>query len=364
MEQTAQRELRTVDPEWTVSELMARIVKCLVSDGPALAFGATTTDRVSERIAIAISTTGSSGISKLVGISSSALLASAKASNKFLDAEYGNRWSLLLPTNHIAGINVLIRSLELGTEPVDLRNFVGEYPRVDFTSVVPTQLYKALNGDENLLRHLQGAKAVLVGGASLAAPLRVQAESAGITIVTTYGMSETSGGCVYNGEPLNGVEVRINPDQSIALKGDVLAHSYIGAEVLWETKFRDGWFTSNDIGRIENGKLIVDGRSDDVIISGGENLSLSTIESALHKNYPHKNFAAFAVEDSQWGQALHVAVAGDGFPSESEISDYLVQEYGASSKPKGYLFLPELPLLGIGKVDRLKLVSLMMEAPN
>jgi O-succinylbenzoic acid--CoA ligase len=343
---------------------MARIVKALVSDGPALAFGPVDVAQVPERVAIVISTTGSSGVSKAVGISASALLKSAQSSNRYLSAEYGNTWSLLLPLNHIAGINVLIRSLELGTEPLDLRNFDGEYPRADFTAIVPTQLFRALNGDDNLLRHLQSARAVLVGGASLAPALRVQAEEAGITIVTTYGMSETTGGCIYNGTPLDVVEVKISDEKKIAIKGPVIAHTYIGAVALWETQFKDGWFYSSDIGRIVNGKIIVEGRSDDVIITGGENISLSAIESSLHKHFPHKSFAAFAIEDSQWGQALHCAVAGDGFPTRDEISEYLVQEFGPAGKPKGYLFLPELPLIGIGKVDRIKLAQLHMEAPN
>ncbi|CAN2223721.1 CaiC Acyl-CoA synthetases (AMP-forming)/AMP-acid ligases II [Candidatus Nanopelagicaceae bacterium] len=364
MEQNAQRELRAANPEWSVSELMARLAKSLVSDGPALAFGPIPADRVNDRICIVISTTGSSGAAKSVGISASALLASAKASNKFLGAEFGNVWSLLLPLTHIAGINVLTRALELGTEPLDLRNFEGEYPKVDFTAVVPTQLYRALSGDENLLRHLQGAKAVLVGGAHLASELHVKAEAAGIKIVTTYGMTETSGGCVYNGTPLEGVDISITSEKRIAIKGSVLAKGYVGADSLWETQFVDGWFHSSDFGRFENGKLIVEGRSDDVIISGGENISLSAIEGALHKHFPHKSFAAFAVSDSQWGAALHIAITGEGFPSQIEVSDYLVQEFGGFAKPKGFLTLPELPLIGIGKIDRNKLVELHMEAPN
>jgi O-succinylbenzoic acid--CoA ligase len=122
MEQNAQRELRAANPEWTVSELMARLAKSLGSDGPALAFGPVPTDLVNEQICIVISTTGSSGSSKSVGVSSSALLASTKASNQFLGAQFGDVWSLLLPLTHIAGINVLVRALELGTEPIDLRN--------------------------------------------------------------------------------------------------------------------------------------------------------------------------------------------------------------------------------------------------
>ena len=364
MEQNAQRELRTANPEWTVSESMARIAKALVSDGPALIFGHSSLTEVPSRISVVVSTTGSSGTSKEVGLSASALLSSARASNKALGAEFGNSWSLLLPLTHIAGINVLVRALELGTEPIDLRNHQGEYPRADFTAIVPTQLFKALNGDLQLLAHLVDAKAVLVGGAALTTDLHLQAEKAGINIVVTYGMTETSGGCVYNGLPLEGIEISITPEKRIAIKGPVLAHTYLGAEALWDTQYKDGWFHSSDIGRIENEKLIVEGRSDDVIISGGENISLSAIESSLHAHFPHKNFAAFSVKDSKWGDALHVAIAGDGFPSEEEIAQYLGEQFGDFSKPKGFLHLPELPLIGIGKVDRKKLTELLMEAPN
>ena len=364
MEQNARRDLREVSPEWTVSELMARIAKALVSDGPALSFSATPFNQVPPRICIVVKTTGSSGIAKEVGISSSALLASAKASNKFLGAEFGNTWSLLLPLTHIAGVNVLIRSLELGTEPIDLRNYGGEYPHADFTAIVPTQLFRALNGDERLLRHLQAAKSVLIGGAALSPELHLQAETAQINVVTSYGSSETSGGCVYNGVPLEGVEVELTAEKKVAIKGPVLATTYLGAETLWETNIKDGWFITSDSGRFENGKLIIEGRIDDVIISGGENISLSAIESSLHAHYPHKTFAAFAMKDSQWGDALHVAVAGTGFPQENEINEYLVEKFGPMSKPKGYLYLPELPLIGIGKVDRKKLQELFMEAPN
>ena len=364
MEQTAQRELRLANPEWNVSESMARIAKALVSDGPALAFGHTELTRVPSRVSVVISTTGSSGASKEVGLSASALIASARASNQALGAVFGNSWSLLLPLTHIAGINVLVRALELGTEPIDLRTHHGEYPRADFTAIVPTQLFKALNGDDQLREHLVGAKAVLVGGAALTTDLHLQAEKAGINVVVTYGMTETSGGCVYNGVPLDGVEISISPEARICIKGSVLAHTYLGAEALWDMHNKDGWFHSSDLGRIENGKLIVEGRSDDVIISGGENISLSAIESALHTHFPHKSFAAFAVQDSKWGDALHIAIAGDGFPADDDVAQYLAEQFGEFTKPKGFLHLPELPLMGIGKVDRKKLTTLYMEAPN
>jgi O-succinylbenzoic acid--CoA ligase len=364
MEQNAQRELRSANPDWTVSELMARIAKALVSDGPALAFGKVNSSHVPANISLVVATTGSSGVSKEVGLSAGAILSSAKASNKYIGAEFGNTWSLLLPLTHIAGINVLVRALELGTEPLDLRGVRNEYPKVDFTAIVPTQLFKALNGDRTLLHHLKDAKAVLVGGASLSTELYLQAESEGINIITTYGMTETCGGCVYNGTPLEGVEISITPERLIAIKGPVIARTYVGAATLWETSFSDGWFTSSDMGRLENGKLVIEGRSDDVIISGGENISLSAVERALHSHFPHKAFAAFSMNDNRWGDSLHIAIAGDGFPNENDVREYLSEHFGPSGSVKGFLHLPELPLIGIGKVDRRKLVEIAMEAPN
>jgi O-succinylbenzoic acid--CoA ligase len=272
-------------------------------------------------------------------------LSSARASNVFVGAKSGDTWSLLLPLTHVAAVNVFVRAFELGTIPVDLRNHVGEYPRVDFTAIVPTQLFRALNGDDHLLKHLQSAKSVLVGGAALSAGIRNQATAAGINVVTTYGMSETSGGCVYNGEILDGIELEVRGG-AIFIRGKVLALNL---------NLNDGWFETNDLGEIVDGKLVVIGRSDDVIISGGENLSLNTIESILTDLFPAIQCAAFSVEDPQWGQSLHIAVVGD-FDRDS-IAAALESRIGSFAKPKGIHFVESLPLLGIGKVDRKRLAQ-------
>jgi len=364
MEQNAQREVRTANPDWSVSEVMAHVATALKSDGPALAFGTVQSTHVPNPVSIVVGTTGSSGISKEAGISAAAILASAQASNKYLGAKPGDTWSLLLPLTHIAGVNVLVRALELGTEPIDLRGEQSSYPRVDFTAIVPAQLFAALKGEKALLQHLVDAKAVLVGGAALPDALRKQGEEAGITIVTTYGMTETTGGCVYNGEPLDGVEININSDNHIAIKGAVLAETYIGANDVWSNSMHDGWFISSDLGKIEGGKLIVDGRSDDVIISGGENISLGQIEKSLQAHFPQLICTAFAVSNLQWGDSLYLAVVGDRLLAEADINLYLATEFGSFAKVKGFLYLSELPLMGIGKVDRTKLVELFMEASD
>jgi O-succinylbenzoic acid--CoA ligase len=249
--------------------------------------------------------------------------------------------------------------MELGTQPVDLRNAIGPYPKVNFTSIVPTQLYAALNGDHYLLEHLQSAKAVLVGGAALSAELQTSAEAAGISIVTTYGSTETSGGCVYEGTPLAGVEIKITDQGLVAIKGPVLAETYLGSEALWKSQISEGFFTTSDIGHLKDGKLVIDGRADDVIITGGENISLAAIDSVLSKNFPDIRTAAFAVDDQQWGQALHIAITSTEVGDE-EISRTLEKEFGKAGKPKGFLHISEIPLMGIGKVDRLALVKLQL----
>ena len=354
MEQSShQREVRQVDPAWSISELMARIAKALVSDGPALSLSPISVASVSPRVALVVTTTGSSGVAKDVGLSASALLASAKASNAFIGAEFGSTWSLLLPLNHIAGINVLIRSMESGTIPTNLIGYEGKFPKVDFTAVVPTQLYRALNGDENLLQHLQSAKAVLVGGAALTQELRSQASAASINVIETYGSTETSGGCIYNGTPLDCVTVSLGANNQIIISGKTLAHSYLNSDVSLINS--EGLYETSDYGHFEENRLVVDGRLDDVVITGGENVSLSNIERVISQKFPHVQAAAFAISDSQWGQAIHCALIGAEQSIESEIQDALATEIGVAAKLKGFLYLEEFPLIGIGKVDRAEL---------
>ena len=345
MDTSSQRKILRVSPSCAISPLVGEITAALVGDGPTLGFGEISSEYAPSYAAVAIGTSGTTGTSKEVLLSSSALISSAKASNKFIGAQSGDTWSLLLPLTHIAAVNVIIRSMELGTTPIDLRDFEGEYPNANYTAIVPTQLFRALNGDQRLLNHLKSTKAVLVGGAALSQTLRNQAELAGIKVITTYGMTETCGGCVYDGTALEGVEIEIRRGQ-ISIKGPVLASSI---------SLNDGWFETNDLGEYDNDKLVVLGRSDDVIISGGENLSLNAVESSLSSAFPNSHFAAFAIQDPQWGQSLQVAVVGT--ISDDQIADHLVRDIGSFAKPKGVHHMNSLPLLGIGKVDRKSLAK-------
>jgi len=202
MDNSSQRKILRVSPACETPQLARDITAALAGNGPTLGFGEVNSEFGPMQAAVVIGTSGTTGTPKEIFLSSHALVASARASNAFLGAKAGDTWSLLLPLTHVAAVNVFVRAFELGTIPVDLRNYSDAYPRVDFTAIVPTQLFRALNGDDHLLKHLQGAQKVLVGGAALSNAIRNQATAAGVNVVTTYGMSETSGGCVYNGEIL------------------------------------------------------------------------------------------------------------------------------------------------------------------
>jgi O-succinylbenzoic acid--CoA ligase len=355
MDMSSQRELVRANPASEITQLGVQITAALVGTGPALGFGDIASISAPKNIAIVVGTSGSTGISKEVAFTRGSLIASAQASNAFIGAQLGAQWSLLLPATHIAAVNVIIRSMEVGTLPIDLRNTTGDYPKVDFTSIVPTQLYRALNSDEHLLRHLQNATAVLVGGAALNSSLLLQAQSAGIKVIETYGMTETCGGCIYNGQALRGVEFALTDEGLIKIRGSVVANNYLNAPELFNTN--EGWFISNDLGEIIDGRLQVIGRADDVIITGGENLSLTAIEATLSVRYPDIECAAFAINDPQWGQALHLAIVGE--VNETEISHFLEAALGQIAKPKGIHRIESLPLLGIGKVDRVALLELV-----
>jgi O-succinylbenzoic acid--CoA ligase len=345
MDNSSQRKILRVSPACEIPQLAGEITSALVGDGPSLGFGEITSEFAAHYAAVVIGTSGSSGSPKEVALTATALISSARASNKFINAKPGETWSLLLPLTHIAAVNVIIRAIELGTLPIDLRNHEGEYPKADYTSIVPTQLFRALNGDGRLLNHLQSAKTVLVGGAALSQSLRNQAELAGIKVITTYGMTETCGGCVYDGEVLDGVVVEIR-NGKIAIRGPILASSI---------SLDAGWYETTDLGEIKNDKLVVLGRADDVIISGGENLSLNAVEASLSAAFVDVEFAAFSIEDPQWGDSLQIAVVGT--VSDEELITHLESDLGSFAKPKGIHRLTSLPLLGIGKVDRKSLAK-------
>jgi O-succinylbenzoic acid--CoA ligase len=350
---TRPRPVVAIDPHTPIDQVMGLMADGLAGRGSALNFTDHTFESVPAEVCLIVQTTGSSGAPKYVGLSRSALITSARLSLEYLHASPGDLWSLLLPLHHIAGINVLVRSLELGTTPIDLRESKS-YTDVDFTAVVPTQIFSALNGNQELLAHLQSAKKVLVGGAALTDELYQSAVSAGILITRTYGMSETSGGCIYEGTPLGDTQVRISEDGFIEIAGPTIASGYIEDPAKWSKSFYEGWFRTSDLGQIDSsGSLSILGRGDDLYISGGEKVSLAAVTKRLEERYSQNNWSAFALDDLKWGQRLVVAVAGGNPPTPEEITSLLGDALGSAGKPKQYLTFETFPLIGIGKIDHL-----------
>jgi len=321
--------------------------------------------------AVVIATSGSTGEPKLVGLSAAAIRASAAATAARLGGPA--RWLLALPAEHVAGINVIARALLAGAPPVVQDLHAGFRPD-DFaaacaelgdgrryTSLVPTQLLRVLDGDGPALDALRGFDAVLVGGAALEAGLRARAVEAGARIVTTYGMSETCGGCVYDGVPLDGVVVDLDPDGRVLLGGPTLAGGYLGRPDETAAAFADGRFRTGDLGRWADGRLEILGRADDVIITGGEKIAPAAVERVLAAQPGVRATCVVGVPDPEWGQAVAAVVVRDGTDGgwAEPLRAAVRAELGRAAVPRRMLEVAEIPVRGIGKPDRSAVTQLV-----
>jgi o-succinylbenzoate---CoA ligase len=319
--------------------------------------------------AVVIATSGSTGAPKLVALSAAALRASATATAARLGGPA--RWLLALPAEHVAGVQVVVRALLAGTPPVvqDLRGGfrpdgfaaatarLGPGPRC--TSLVPTQLGRLLDAGGPALDALRGYAAVLVGGAALDPRTRQRALAAGVRVVTTYGMSETAGGCVYDGVPLDGVRVDLDADGRIRLGGPTLASGYVGRPD--DPAFAGGWFRTGDLGRWRGGRLEVLGRADDVINTGGEKVAPAAVERVLAARPGVRAACVVGLPDPRWGQVVGAAVAlAPGEPPDEDGWRAAVRaELGRAAVPRVLRVVDELPLRGIGKPDRAAVTALL-----
>lgn len=382
-------------------------------------------------------TSGSTtGTGKLVGVSMDALVASARATHKRLGG--AGIWVLALPAYHAAGVQVLVRAAVAGTRVFNAYKEGGFDPQhlaqvIDaacaaagdgapscgddaassraggageaalaadaagracpvYTSLVPTQLRRALEV-EQLRGALARLDAVLIGGAAADAQLLEQAKAAGIKVVTTYGMSETCGGCVYDGQPLPGVSMDVDQATgAIWLSGPMLATGYLGDEELTKRCFVSRlqahcgggagsdadageparrWFITSDRGQIVDGRLQVLGRLDDVIISGGIKVEPGPIEALLALNPLVSECAVVGLPDPTWGQAVTAVVVPASMPGlgrvdqgaiVAQIRVYLEQKLSGAQCPKQVLLADALPYKGIGKVDRRALAQSLARA--
>nr|MDP9459714.1 AMP-binding protein [Actinomycetota bacterium] len=270
---------------------------------------------------------------------------------------------LALPVTAIAGLQVLCRGIVAGT-PVTvpgagetLSAAAARMPEGRrYTALVPTQLRRYLEDEPDALRTFD---AVLVGGAATDAALLDRARSEGVTVVTTYGMTETAGGCVYDGRPLPGVGIRVT--DGIELTGPVLATGYRLDPAATAAAFVDGWFRTRDAGSLSEGRLSVLGRLDDIVISGGVNVAPSAVEAALRAHPAVADAVVLGRPDEEWGQrvvAAVVPVPGES-PELAVLRPWVAERLGAPAAPRELHVIDAVPLLHTGKPDRRAVAGLV-----
>ena len=310
---------------------------------------------VPAEVAVVIATSGSTGEPKGVQLTAGALLHAARASLDRIGARAGERWLCPLPASHVAGLGILTRSLVSGTIPAVAQSLRDEMDLAGFgcayTSLVPTQLRRLLAAGADLT----GFATILLGGAAAPAGLLDAARAAGARVVTTYGLSETCGGCVYDGVPLTGVSVRTGTAARIEITGPVLFSGYRLRPDLTGQAMADGWFVTSDVGLVDAaGCVAVHGRADEMINTGGEKVAPGEIAAALELCPGVREAVVIGQPDPEWGErvtAVVVPADPDDPPTLAELRAVAGQRLPRYAVPRALVLVAEVPLLASGKPD-------------
>jgi O-succinylbenzoic acid--CoA ligase len=300
-----------------------------------------------------IETSGSSGTPKGVLLSRSAVLASAGASARAIGH---GQWVLALPSNYVAGVNVIARSLLAGHDPV-VADGLHWKPGARYISLVSTQMRRLVD-DRTVGSELHEMDTVLVGGGPVDREAAEVVAGWGPDVVATYGSSETCGGCVYDGYPLPGVEVALTDDGRIKLRGPMLFDGYLDDPDLTAATLVDGWYLTSDLGTVaDDGRLTVLGRIDDMVISGGVKVPGPVVARRLAEHTAIAAAEVVGVADPEWGEAVVAVVATPGLASMpamrlDEARDWVASVHPRTWAPRRLVVVEELPLLANGKVDR------------
>ena len=340
--------------------------------------------QVPRQVAVVIETSGSTDVPKRVMLSTDALLSSAAATSVCLGGP--GQWLLALPVHYIAGVQVLVRSITADTVPVVLPSghfdpavFAARAARLTaprrFTALVPVQLARlvaASADDPHLLAVLRRFDGILVGGQALPPQLAQRAAALDLKVFATYGSSETSGGCVYNGMPIGNTTVRV-VDGELEIAGSVLAEGYLGDPARTTDRFIDVYgerrYRTGDLGEVDaaTGLVRVLGRADNVIISGGEKVSLDAVERVVRSLSGLGETVAVGQTDVTWGQVpvlvVPGALRGDGHPEVTleQIGEAVASVLGKAARPARLVRVATMPLLSTGKPDRRKLSRMLAD---
>jgi O-succinylbenzoic acid--CoA ligase len=304
--------------------------------------------------ALVVRTSGTTGAPRGVVLSHAALRHGVTASLRRLGSTAGDRWLCVLPLQHVAGVLVVLRARALGTEPILHDRFdvdaVAAERAATHVALVPTMLHRLLEGGVDVARF----RRILLGGAAAPPGLLERARDAGAQVTTTYGMTETAGGCVYDGLPLDGVAAAVEPDGRVLLAGPVLADGYRDRRAL-RPLTTGGWLRTGDLGRWDGGRLVITGRADDVVVTGGVNVSATAVASTLRAHPAVADAAVIGVDDREWGQRV-VAFIVPADPARPPTLAQLRAFVGSRAEPAGapreVLMVPALPRTALGKLDR------------
>jgi len=331
-------------------------------------------ETVAQNVALVIETSGSTGVPKKVALSADALLASAAASAGALGGQ--GQWLLALPAHYVAGAQVLVRSLAAETEPVyyggghfDPERFAeaaGELSHdLRYTSLVPVQLARLVDSAESGSRSVADAlrrfDGVLVGGQALSPELRAKADQLGVQLVSTYGSSETAGGCVYDGTPIGTTVVR-EVAGLLEISGPVLAEGYVGDPERTADAFHEAhgarWYRTGDLGEVSvDGRVTVLGRSDNVIISGGEKVLLDAVERIVQGVAGLGHAVVVGAAHPEWGQVPVVVTEQASAVPLDDLRRLVADRLGRAAAPARVVVVERVPRLASGKPDRVALAA-------
>jgi len=325
--------------------------------------------------AIVVRTSGSSGVPKAVALSAEALRSSARATHDALGPApgLGGQWLIALPAHLISGLQMVVRGIVAGTEPVfvdgsfDPETLLAEAERMThpqrYVSLVPVQLARTLDvaeRDASAADAVRGFSGVLVGGQAVSLELRRRAHELGVNLRRSYGMTETAGGCVYDGVEIGDTRIRIRQGE-VHLAGSTLALGYVGDAELTAARFvedqgRDGsstrWFRTGDAGHLLGGMLTVTGRIDRVVISGGVNVSLDEVERVVREFPGWSSTVALGRDHVEWGERVVLVVESEaGAVPFTDVQHGIREQLGPAAEPLWVTEAERLPRLPGGKPD-------------
>lgn len=299
-------------------------------------------DEVESGDALVVATSGSTGVPKGVVLTRDAVAASADATNARLGVDDADHWLACLPLSHVGGLSVVTRAMHAGTRLTVLPGFDADAVTTSGASLVSLVSTALTRIDPTVFR------TIVLGGS------RPPADRPANT-VTTYGMTETGSGVVYDGSPLDGVEVRIDADSSgvgeIHLRGPMLLRSYRDGT---DPKDANGWLPTGDLGRwLDNGRLHVEGRRGDLIITGGENVWPESVEAILRTHPGVSDVLVLGVDDPEWGQCVTaMVVATRDAPSLADLRAHVKELAPSFMAPKSVEFVERIPRTALGKPIR------------